>query len=235
MSQLADAHITAMQRIRALVEQLVTQAWTGLPAYDEQNVPEFTDLVVPVILAAQRQSAALTDAYIARALERQPLGIPAELVTGAAVRAGTAPADVYRRPFVTIWTALQNGTDWQAAVNAGLERATSTAAMDVQLTMTHTLREIGSRDDRIVGFQRVPDAGACTFCQLVSGQRYRTDQLMPLHNRCGCGVDVITTADRHLFTGNAANDLDLPAGVAVEQHGELGPVLADPAHTFAHV
>jgi hypothetical protein len=97
--------------------------------------------------------------------------------------------------------------------------------------MRQTLVAVGEQDPTILGYQRVPDAGACAFCRLVAGQRYRTDQLMPLHNHCGCGVDVITADNRAGFTGKPENDLSKP-GVAVNDHGELGPVLGDPAHTF---
>jgi hypothetical protein len=59
---------------------------------------------------------------------------------------------------------------------------------------------------------------------------------MPIHNRCGCGVDVITSEDRDLFTGSQANDLDLdPAEVRIEEHGELGPVLVGAGHDFTRL
>jgi hypothetical protein len=105
----------------------------------------------------------------------------------------------------------------------------------VQLAMRQTLVDIGDQDDLILGYQRVPDTGACAFCRLVAGQRYRTNQLMPIHAHCGCGVDVITAANRADFTGKAANDLSVTRdGVTAEvrEHGELGPVLVDGQHEF---
>ena len=47
---------------------------------------------------------------------------------------------------------------------------------------------------------------------------------MALHNHCGCGLEAVFY------------DVEvppLPDGVAVHQHGELGAVLGDPAHSFA--
>jgi hypothetical protein len=142
---------------------------------------------------------------------------------------------VYRRPFVTVWTALGVGREWERAVGEGLARLTSTAQTDVQLAMRNTLRAVGEADDLILGYQRVPDAGACNFCLLVSGQRYRTGDLMPIHNHCGCGVDVITTINRHEFSGKPTNDLTIPPDappVEVREHGELGPVLVNADHDF---
>lgn len=236
MNPEAQAHITAEQRLRTRTEQAVAQAWRNLPSYDEEDVPAFLAVVVPLMLAAQRASATLTNAFLARRLGRSPLPLNPALVTGSALRAGTTPAEVYRRPFVTTWTSLKDGQMWDDAVLAGLERATSAAAMDVQLAMRQTLVVVGEQDPRIVGFQRVPDADACDFCKLVSGQRYLKHDLMAVHNRCGCGVDVITSEDRDLFTGSQANDLDLdPSEVRIEEHGELGPVLVGAGHDFTRL
>jgi hypothetical protein len=226
-TELARAHILSQERLRALVVAAAGRIWGGLPGYDRQNIDEWLSGILPVVAAAQRQSIALTDAYLARALERQPLGIDPADASGAAVRAGTPPEQVYRRPFVTVWTALQGGTQWEDAVHSGLARATSTAATDVQLSMRRTLQIVGEEDELILGYQRVTDGDACAFCRLVAGQRYHTSQLMPIHNHCGCGVDVITGEQRPDFTGQLDNDR-----VAVREHGEMGPVLVDPAQAF---
>lgn len=246
MSGLTNAHIASQSRLRAIVEQLVTTAWTTLPAYNEPDVDPFLAQVVPVVLAAQRQSAALTDAYLARALERQPLGIPAALVTGAALRAGSQPQDVYRRPFVTVWTALAAGAQWQDATAAGLARAQSMAAMDVQLASRATFAQVQERDTTIFGYQRRADPGACPFCVLVDGAYVKSADAMPLHNRCGCSLEPLTGAHRLAvelpdgtrirdFQGGPLTSTPPPAQVAVEQHGELGPLLVDPSQHFAQV
>jgi len=43
----------------------------------------------------------------------------------------------------------------------------------------------------IGGFQRVADGGACEFCQTVDGAFLYSDDVMPLHNRCGCGIEPV--------------------------------------------
>ncbi len=237
MTQLAEAHIVAQQQLRDLTQRSVEVIWRNLLGYDDKDVPTFLRQALPLVAGAQRHSVALTDAWLARELGRRPLGVNPARATGAAVRNGTPPEDVYRRPFVTVWSALKQGADYADAVEQGLARLRSTAGTDVQLAMRTTLREAGQADDRIVGYARVPDGGACAFCQLVSGQRYTTEDLMPIHNNCGCGVDVITGSNRHEFTGNRRNDLDVPIegdgiAAAVREHGELGPVLVDAQHDF---
>lgn len=233
-SALAEAHIAGQARLRTIAAAAAASAWNSLPGYDEEHVDQWLSTIVPLIAATQRQSVALTEAFIARSIRRQPLGISPDKILGE-LRGGIDPAEVYRRPFVTVWSALGNGKEWQAAVAAGLARTTATAATDVQLAMRDTLRVVGEADDLVVGYQRVPDGGACEFCQLVAGQRYRTDQLMPIHAHCGCGVDVITRANRRGFTGNADNDLSVTRGdvtAEVREHGELGPVLVNADHHF---
>jgi hypothetical protein len=228
--ELTQAQIAAQQRVRERASQAVARAWTSLQSYDEDDVPVFLAVAVPAVIAAQRLAASLTNAFLARSVGRQPLPLDLARLIGPAIRNGATPAEVYRRPFVTTWTALGNGTQYEDAVAEGLHRATSTAEMDVQLTMRQTLVDVGQRDELILGYQRVPDPGACDFCRLIAGQRYTIEQLIPVHNHCGCGVDVITAANRGDFTGNPENDLSVTRdGVtaAVEEHGELGPLLVN--------
>ena len=229
---IADAHIEGQRRIRSALERAVADAWTNLGTWDEEDVDRWLLTVLPLVAAAQRTGAALTNAFLAAVVGRSPIGLPLDDLTGAAVRNGAPPREVYRRPFVTYWTALKDGADWADAHTAGRARASSTAAMDVQLSMRATLRAVGERDDNILGYRRVPDGDACEFCKLIAGQRYTVSDLMPVHNRCGCGVDVITRENRGDFTGRAENDLDLPARVAIHEHGELGPVVTDANHHF---
>lgn len=232
--QAVEAHIEAQRRLRARAAAAIAAAWSALPSYDETDVPAFLARAVPVTTAAQHTSVALTAAFLARRLRSQPASVPAAAIL-AQVRNGTPPADVYRRPFVTVWSALKDGKLYEDAAAAGLARASSTAEMDVQLAMRQTLVTVGQVDERILGYQRVPDAGACEFCRLIAGQRYTTDQLMPVHNRCGCGVDVITADNRGDFTGKPENDLSATGdgiSTAVVDHGELGPLVVNGADHF---
>lgn len=234
MTALANAHIEGQRRLRELAGRGISTIWRELPGYDEDDVDRFLARAVPFVLAAQRQSITLTEAFLARELGRRAIGLDPASIIGPGIRNGTPPEQVYRRPFVTVWTALGASRAWQDAVNEGLARAVSTAQTDVQLAMRQTLRDVAQADDRILGYARVPDGNACDFCRLVAGQRYTTEDLMPIHNHCGCGVDVITAFNRSDFTGKRDNDLDLPNAVPVEiaQHGELGPVLVNGDHTF---
>lgn len=222
-STLALAHIEAEKRLRDAVARALEDIWRGLPGYDRANVDEWLAKALPVVTGGQRASVAVTQAYLARALERQPLGLSPEDVVGPALRAGAAPEEVYQRPFVTLWDKLGQGQPFADAFGAALSRVTSTGRMDVQLAMRSTLGAVQSVDEAVQGYQRVADADACAFCTEVDGAILRNGDAMPLHNGCGCGVEVLTTVRRATKP---------PKTVAIHQHGELGPVLADPAHEF---
>ncbi len=223
-SALASAHIEAERRLRELATRTTERIWRSLPGYDRADLDRWLSLVLPVIATGQRASAALTDAYLARALDRAPLGLDPDQLTGAAVRNGTDPAEVYERPFVTVWTALSAGTAYEDAVAAGLARAKGAAAMDMQLSMRATANTVERSDPAMYGFQRVADAGACEFCAAIDGAYVKFADAMPLHNFCGCGLEPLTESHSLAAT--------LPSGVAVHRHGELGAVLGDPAHSF---
>lgn len=189
-SRLAEAHIEGERRIRAAVVDYVTRVWRDQPGYDRRDVPAFLDQVVPAVLAAQRQSVAITEAYIARYLGRQPLGVVPDELIGAGIR-GVAPAEVYERPFVTVWSALGAGTAYEQAVSAGLQRAVGTAAMDVQMSMRATANAVQQADEGIFGYERVADAGACEFCSMIDGAYVKFADAMPLHNNCVLGDSVV--------------------------------------------
>lgn len=226
-------------------ERLVARVWRALPGYDRENIDEWLTAVVPVVLAGQRSSVALTEAFLAGHMDRQPLGVNADELIGAAVRNGVEPSEVYQRPFVTLWSALSEGAPYEAAAAMALARAQSTAAMDIQLSMRATAGAVQDADPGIYGYQRVANPGACAFCSEVDGAYVKSADAMPLHNHCGCGLeplpDRIAHADaKYLPDGTQIRkyqhgpllDTPTPPTVAVHEHGELGAVLASPDHNF---
>lgn len=223
-SPLASAHIEAERRLRVLTVQAVERIWANLHGYDRANLDEWLSRVLPVVSTAQRTSVIFTEAFLAQRLERAPLGVnPGELI-GAGVRNGAAPAEVYERPFVTLWSKLGAGLDFADASSAALARATGTAAMDVQLSMRATANAVQEADEEIYGYERAADPGACNFCSEVDGAYVKEADAMPLHNNCGCGLEPLTAPHRR-----AAK---LPSGVVVHHHGELGPMLGAPGDHF---
>jgi len=211
----ALAHIEGQRRIRVAVTQGLQRVWRSLPSYDEGNLSDWLRYALPLVQGGQRSSVALTRAYLARSLERPPAQIDVERLL-ADLRGGVSPSTVYTRPFVQLWSELGEGKPWQDATTAALARAEGAGAVDVQMAMRGTLTAVGAAEE-LWGYQRVADSGACEFCQELDGAQFLTEEPMPMHPHCGCGVEPVP------YT--RGRPTPIPAGVAVSEHGELGPVL----------
>lgn len=74
----------------------------------------------------------------------------------------------------------------------------------------------------IVGYERVPDGGACVLCLTAAGQRYHSDDLMPIHDKCGCGVEPLTEDD--LFHPKKGDKAELRSGKEYLPDGTWKPV-----------
>lgn len=250
------AYNQASTASRARIIAAVLAAWAALPQYRDLDMNRFLGIVLPMIAGAQRLQAGLTASYLARLVSTMT-GSPAALgalpwdqLTGAALRNGTPPAEVYARPFVQVWTDLSRGQSLTEAVSHGQHRLADLIATDLQLARTHTARVVLSRDPRVVGYRRVPGAKACALCLIVSTQRYHTDRLMPVHPGCQCGIaPIVGTEDpghvinaalleqvhnavREMYgrTNRAAGEIpgtdvayrDL---IIQHEHGEIGPII----------
>lgn len=256
---LAERYRDALVRLRALAARRARQAWLDLGRWDRADVDRFTGAVVPMVGAVQARTTSLTDSYLSRMVGSRVVGLPPQV--GALVRNGTDPADVYARPFVQLWSALGDGTPFDDALDASAARVDATAQTDVQLSVTHSTREWladpPADAPRIVGYSRTLTGESCALCAVASTQIYKNEDLMPIHDRCDCGVapifddrdaakainrdrlrqlkasDQYTTDKAKLshLRVNADGEIT-PPKVAVHEHGELGPVLADSAHEF---
>lgn len=233
-TRLEAASVAAQQRLREFTAAAVTRAWENLGGYDDTDVARFLAVAIPLVRAAQRQAVSLTDAYVARALDRRPLGIDPQDILPT-IRGGglatpdardlVAPEIVYRRPFVTTWTALADGKPFDTAVREGQHRASSLAATDVLLAMTHTTTEIARRDKTITGWERVPDASACPLCLIASTQRYHREQLMPIHDHCNCGVRPLTDPI-HAESGRAGQIINRELYKQLKRDGVIDRITA---------
>lgn len=259
---LAERYRDALIDVRKRVSARVERNWRQLGSWSEADVDRFLGATLPVVDAGQRRTVSLTDAYLARVARRRAVGLVADDLVGSAVRNGTDPADVYRRPFVQLWSALKAGTQFSDAMNAAGARAAQSAATDVSLTMRASADAFDAQaeESKIIGWERVLDPDACAFCATASTQRYKSANLEPLHANCQCGIAPVFAENdraikdfnrqvlRNMKDANAGKDapywkarhfrVDGQTGevilpdVAVHTHGELGPVLADAAHAF---
>lgn len=239
-SQLTRSQLEAQRRLRRFVASHIERAWRSLPDYEDNRQAQFLQAVIPVVVAAQRQSATVTDAYIARVMRRAPIGVPPGVISNLR---GVSPEEVYTRPFKTLWTALGNGSLYDDAFSLALNRAMGTATADVQMAMRAASDYIEGADDNIYGYTRVANADACEFCSEVDGAYVKASDgfAFALHNNCGCSLEPNTEPHRGAVTlpdGTRVREFQYGAlndRVAVRQHGELGPILGSPDHDFTEL
>lgn len=245
-------------RIRTSLLQFVLGTFDGLGSWRDGDIDGFVTAVVPALLGAQRQVGSLADAYIAAMLSDmlgravRPTGI--RVLTGAALRGGVDPAEVYARPIRTIWKALKAGRDFPDALAQGRNRALTLAGTDLQLAKTHAMRSLLSSNGRIVGYRRVlTGTRSCGLCVVASTQRYHKADLMPVHPSCDCNVaPIVGDHDPgQVINGGLLDDVhsriqdrfgtasttgrgpaDYRDLLVTHEHGELGPVLARRGDAF---
>ncbi|MEW2578352.1 hypothetical protein [Streptomyces syringium] len=246
------AQVTGALRQRLLA--FVTAAFTQSGSYRDADAEAFIDQVLPVVLGVQQQMGAVTDAYLAQTLATMFGGAaaPAGVELADDLR-GTPPETVYRRPFVTVWTALSQGKDMTSAVREGQNRLTSIASTDLQLARTHATRQALGRDGRVRFYRRVLRGSFnCALCTIASTQRYHKERLMPIHPGCDCGVRplagdanpgqvinprLLEAAHNAVAKGTGESDRggrlpDYRDIIIDRQHGELGTLMALRRHEF---
>ena len=224
-----------LKRTRQAVAHAVAHHWNQLPDYKDEQIDPFLNKVLPIVQAGQSRAVALTSAYMSRKLGIQPVGLDLNQLTGAAVRNGVDPRDVYSRPFTTVWGAIYT-IGINAAVEKALNRLMSTAEMDVTMSARDASTAFAQNSDGAVAyFVRVADPSCCDFCQMIDGAKVFADDPAPLHNNCGCTVEPVSydssaASDQNDLTSFAAgSEFD---DVKIEEHGELGPVITYKNYEF---
>lgn len=240
-----------MRRVWTTTLGRVSSSWSGLGSWRDADVTRFQRTALPVMLAGQRQVAALTATYLERlyaeaADEQARVDLDLDEVTGHALR-DVDPAEVYERPFREVWSALSNGVPLDDALARGTRRLETIAKTDLQLARTHTVRAVGADMPRFTYTVRMLQGEYdCAMCMIASTQRYRKRDLAPIHPGCDCLVKLVTSDEDpgqvidearleriHDLVEQAAGRSDR-GGRAVDyrkiiiarEHGEIGPVLS---------
>lgn len=244
--------------LRASIVQQLLVIWYGLSEYSDVALEDWLEVVLPLVIAGEETSSSATWTYMN--LQMESLGIEDAFefpdfseLTGAALRNGARPEDVYIRPFKEAWTALSNGLPFDQAVDMGAQRLRSIVETDIQLAHTHTSRSLLAQRNDVVGFRRVPTGDfTCALCMIASTQRYRKFDLMPIHPGCDCRVAPIISdepvgqiLDPDLleqihasvenmfgFSDRSGRVNDYRKLLVVHDHGEYGPTLAKAGNRF---
>jgi hypothetical protein len=252
--QLVNAHASTRQHVTATAirqSQADVRAFTSW--YDTAAITILAQRLATRSSSSQQAVASLTDAYLARVLtilRGRPVSPAGTVKIPGTFRADVTPEGVFGR--------LADSYRWE--VLRGLDDAEKLLArlQDQTAVLTSTNDDLAFRAqahhslDRLrIGFRRVlhPElsrTGSCGLCIAASTRIYGRDRLMPLHDRCHCGVlpvldgddpgDVLNSQDLAALYGAAGGQTSREAlkkiRVAVHDHGELGPVLRDRKDAF---
>lgn len=240
---------TASAAIRDRLERFARRAWASLGEYRDADIDRLVELIAPQVLAGQRTMAQLTDAYLSALSGHAAVGIDLAAVTGSR---GVPIDEVYRRPGVTVWTALAAEKTPTVAIAEGLRRLLSLVATDVELAQrVQEQATLGASGQQF--YRRVLTGSEhCAKCVIASTQRYRVGTLKPIHPGCDCDVATIAgdsdpghvlneellekmhelvdlqfgNNDRgaRIFTDAQGRELDY-RDLMVREHGEYGPTL----------
>lgn len=245
---LTDRYSALSTSLRDRVISFVLDAFDSLGSYRDADAALFIERALPVVLAAQQQMGAITDAYLSAMIADMTGGTAAAtgVVVDEAVR-GVEPAEVYRRPFVTAYTALSRGTDYVDAIGQARTRLLSITETDMQLARTQAARQSMTRRGGTQFYRRrMTGTKNCALCTIASTQRYRVADLMPIHPGCHCepvplpgNKDPGQIIDERLLKeahDAIARDIgqsdaggrapDYRQVIITREHGEYGPLLA---------
>lgn len=251
------AHQRMLDEVRRRVVDYTQHEWAGLGSWHGADVDRFLARVLPVVETGQKQTYQLTTSYldsIARLQGLEPVAptkLP-RLLAGQTkespraywFRRGVTREEVYRRPFEQAWWRLSEGDSLDSAVNAGADRLDQLAQMDMQMSNVQSAFDKLSGDKNVVGYMRILGGGeSCALCAIASTQRYHTEDLMEIHDRCDCTVepiygdedpgqvinedrlqgmqDVLEQAGVKYEGGEFKTD----RSIRVQFHGETGPTL----------
>jgi hypothetical protein len=178
---------------------------------------EFVSEAVDTILAAQTEQAGATWAYLTEAGEMfdgrvMPYDAPVDKLIGSATHNKTALETVYRRPQRLAGELRAAGVS-EPEISARLAQEVERLAhTDVAVSGRKAEQAFGSIDRRIIGWNRVTNAGACDFCILIAQHYYTKRDLAPAHADCHCG-----TSPRYAEAGDEF--VDEKAVARLEENG----------------
>ena len=249
-ADLMDAYNRISSRLVRGAGNRLSGAFTSLGSWRDADYDRFLPLALGLVTGAQMQAARLQIAFyqqmaqIAGETFVAPVVNPGDY-TSEVLRNGVPATTVYRRPFVDVYRALDDGKSMTEAIAAGALRIASIASTDVQLARRNAGFQARSRNDRIVGYARtLTGSENCALCFVASTQRYTRGDLLPIHPGCDCGeMPIYGTQD----PGQVINEVRLEAtheaveqrfgisdrgarapdyrDIMVREHGELGPLL----------
>ncbi len=235
--------------VRGLVATL-RRLWRTLllDPFDPGQVGEFATAAGKATGTARAQAAGAADAYLRRVLDVMDAPSSGRPSAPVPEPRGIPLVEEWSRPAATARRLRVEGLDALVAEERALQRAEVMGSTDLLLAKRDaTARRLASAD-RVTGWRRVlhPElsaGGVCGLCIAASDRVYRTGELQDIHERCRCEVLPIvgsndpgrslnaeSLAELYRLAGGTAGEKLKRVRYVVQEHGELGPVLANAEH-----
>lgn len=255
---LEQAYANLSSKLVRSTGDIAARAFENLGSWRDEDVQRYLDTLAKVLPGVKKQAANLTLNFYKEIAKLEgevfttPAIKPSELTTEA-LRNGATFQEVYRRPFVDVYTELKKSNSLTQAVKLGSARARDLASTEITLARRGAGLFARNSNDGIVGYLRVlSGAENCGLCFVASTQRYNRGDLMPIHPGCDCGEQPIygtsdpgqvinemrldavheTIEQRFGAFDYGAREPDYRNVILVEEHGELGPVLTVKGQNF---
>lgn len=250
--QLVDGQAAAREALAVRAADLTVARVRDFHAwYDSAAIAALCDAIVREVEALQRQTATMTDAFLARILTvlRERPTAPAGAINVAGLRTGVTHAGAYGRLADQYRYEISEGTDPALALEHVVERADLMASTDTDLAFRQQAHKI-MVVRQVDGWRRIihPElsrGGTCGLCVAAADRTYKRADLMALHARCHCTVLPIVNgqdpglslneddlAKLYAAAGSTAGTDLKKTRYVVHQHGELGPVLRAAGDAF---
>jgi hypothetical protein len=197
LAEIRDGYNRLNTRLVRGAGALAGNVFRQLGSWRDDDIARYLNIVGPQIDGLKLQAANLQAAYyqeVAKANGESftPQPVRSQDLTDQTLRNGPSPQEVYRRPFVEVYTALAGNQLLRTAVERGAARASSLAETDIQLASRQAGFKQRQGNNNIVGYRRVLTGSEnCALCAIASTQRYRKIDLKPIHPGCDCGEEPI--------------------------------------------
>ena len=254
---LTDANSRIGRRIIDGAAKLAQVAFLNLGDWRDVDAERYLSLIKDPLTSLKNEGAKSTVAFYKAMADLDGEKFSAPTITKnslatSVLRNGVAEDVVWKRPFVTMRTALAQGKSVKESIELGASRAGYLASTEVQLARRGAGLQARSKNDRIVGYIRtLTGFENCALCYVASTQRYTRGDLLPIHPACDCGempiygtvdpgqvIDEMRLSKTHQaieerfgISDPGAREPDYRK-ILIANHGEMGPTLTVRGQNF---
>lgn len=220
-TDLTTAYETALAASAGRATLQVTRSMRGLSSRDMASAwPEIATAITAAVTLSQRAAQDLSHWYLEASLATVAGTVatlpPSSGIVGTTVTGMSVARYVARTPeVVTVRTA--NGMKAEEALAMSERTLTSLAASEPHRVARGVIAAVTTESPLYVGWQRVPEANACSFCRLLAsrGGAYtsrasasQTSKALRYHRNCRCTAVPVPKTNAAAINAQAASNFN---------------------------